>query len=201
MTLIKRAIVSIVLGLTALFSAWYFISPKFNQTPPTTMIATSLKPSKPVTPFELTDANGAVFNQKSLRGHWTLLFFGYMGCPDICPKTLGIMRDTWHLYNADSPAPARFVFVSITPITIQDNKLRDFLGNYHQDFIGVGGTASEVKRLSDQLGIYYQSRADGEHDHTASLMLIDPQGRLTAVFTPPFIAQEIVKDLDALTKS
>jgi len=200
MTLMKRAMISIVLGLTALLSSWYFVSPQFNHKTPETVIATVLKPPKTLAPFELRDSNGNAFNQQSLRGHWTLLFFGYMGCPDICPKTLGMMRDTWNLYTPTHPAPARFVFVSITPITEQDNKLHDFLANYHHSFIGVGGTVSEVKRLSDQLGIYYQTR-DGEHDHTASLMLVDPHGRLSAVFTPPFIAQEIVKDLDALTNS
>ena len=43
-------------------------------------------------PFKLTDHNGAVFNEKKLQKKWTLVFFGYTSCPDICPATLYVFN-------------------------------------------------------------------------------------------------------------
>ena len=58
-----------------------------------------------------------------------------------------------------------------------------------------------MQYLYDQLGIYASEQDDGVIDHTSALMLIDPQGRLTAIFTPPFTAQELADDLNSITNS
>ena len=193
----RRAMIFLIFGLAAFIVAWHYIAPQYNYKPPVTLVATAFKPTSPLTSFNLIDTNGKQFTEKSLRGHWTLLFFGYTGCPDICPATLAIMRETWDLQK---PAPARFVFASIDPIQVNAKDLKTFLQNYNQDFIGISGTKEDMDQLRNQLGIFYELLPD-RIDHTSALMLIDPQARLSAVFTPPFTAQEISKDLKMLTKS
>lgn len=203
MTNIKRTsiylITFILICLAILFVLWSYIAPKFKYQPPVTKVASALKPTKPLNSFHLVDVNGKEFTEKSLRGHWTLIFFGYTRCPDICPKTLGIVRDSWNLFTTShTPIPVRFVFADISRTPIANDELKAFLENYHQDFMGVIGTPDQMHRLSDQLGIYAQQTPD-KIDHTAALMLIDPQGRLNAIFTPPFSALDIMHDLTVLT--
>ena len=41
--------------------------------------------------FALTDQNGIVRTEKDYRGKYTLVFFGYTYCPDVCPTTLAVM--------------------------------------------------------------------------------------------------------------
>ncbi len=198
MITIRRTAIFVALAGIAMFGLWYSLAPTFKPNTPMTASATVVKSSAGLKGFNLTDTNGKKFTAQSLRGHWTLLFFGYMTCPDICPTTLGIVRDAWSTFP-NQQSPARFVFVNISPAPADDQGLRAFITNYNSSFIGVTGTTTELTKLGDQLGIFTKQQ-DNRIDHTASLMLIDPQGRLRAVFTPPFSAPEVAADLQVLTK-
>lgn len=194
---VKKALWIAILSLIGTLAGWYFVNHQLQYTAPITLAATPIKPGKPLTEFQLTNSINHPFNQKSLRGHWTLIFFGYVGCPDICPQTLGLVRDAWKDFPINKQ-PARFVFVNLAPTPIELKSLSEFLNNYDPSFIGVTGNKDELIKLGDQLGIF-SAEQNGKLDHTSSLMLIDPQGRLSAVFSPPFNSQELVKDLNLLT--
>lgn len=196
----KNIILSILcIGL--LLAAWIFIiQPKLSPLKPKLTVAASMvKPHKALTPFSLIDTDNKQFNEKSLRGHWTLVFFGYTKCPDACPKTLDILRQTWSIFaSKQAIIPVRFVFVDISPNQISKQQLRQFLHNYCTDFIGITGTSEQIHTLSDQLGIYSQ-QGQNAIDHTVTLMLINPHGSLYATFTPPLSAEELAHDLTILT--
>lgn len=198
MITVRRAMWIAVLSLIGTIAGWYLVNHKLTYTAPITIAATVVKPNKPLTDFTLTDINNRTFNAKSLRGHWSLVFFGYANCPDICPQTLGLVREAWESFAATNRVPARFIFVNLAPAPISITELNAFVKNYNPDFIGVTGTKSEIHKLGDQLGIF-STEQNGKLDHTASLMLIDPQGRLQAVFSPPFSHEDLVKDLKLLT--
>src|SRR5437868_1141102 len=78
--------------------------------------ATLLSPPRPLPEFALTDHNGASFDQARLKQHWSLLFFGFTHCPDVCPTTLGMLAQTEKLL-ADLPAAQRpqIVLISVDP--------------------------------------------------------------------------------------
>lgn len=169
-----------------------------KTTPPQTRVATVVQANKKLSAFSLVDTNGTEFGEHSLQGRWTLLFFGYPKCPDICPATLGIVRDSWNILSKRKPnSTLRFVFADISSQQIATSQLQQFMQNYHPQFIGVQGAKEEMQKLGDQLGIYAKQQGDSI-DHTAALMLIDPQGYLHAIFTPPFTADDIVHDLSIL---
>lgn len=188
--------IGITIGIIAItFSA---LKPKFNYQPPATKVATAFKATKPITKFNLVDTNGNPFTDKSLRGHWTLLFFGYPKCPDICPSTLNVLRESWSIFATNNiSAPVRFIFVDISSQPTEISLLRQFVQNYNQTFIGLSGERAQMQLLADQLGIY-SNTVENKIDHSAALMLIDPLARLHAVFTPPFSANDIVHDLRIL---
>lgn len=201
MTPFKRRLILpclLLLGVAAFFSIWQAIAPRFKYTPPTTHVASPFKPSTPLKQFTLTDTNGNPFTAKSLRGHWTLLFFGYTRCPDICPRTLSIVKETWQQFSQTATTPAKFIFADISNQAISHDELKVFLNNYHPDFLGLTGSQLDMHKLSDQLGIYSKMQQDSI-DHTSAMMLIDPQARLCAIFTPPFSAQDLIHDLQVLT--
>ncbi len=184
---------------TIILAAYNFIAPKFKYQPPLTKVSTAFKATSKLNSFYVYDTSGSIFTDKSLRGHWTLLFFGYTKCPDICPRTLGIIRETFAMFAAqDKISPVRFVFADISPQPVGLAELKQFVRNYNPEFIGITGSSNEMHTLSDQLGIYSQQMSDSI-DHTSALMLIDPQGSLNAIITPPFSAADLVHDLTILT--
>jgi protein SCO1/2 len=193
----KKSIFLIV-GFMVFVATYYFLAPHFQYQSPETHVAATIKSKEALKTFKLTDSNGNLFDQQSLRGHWTLIFFGYTRCPDICPRTLAILSETWQHYNKQHPAPVRFVFADISDTPVASSELKKFLENYNSSFIGISGTTKEMHKLSDQLGIYSQQE-ENKLDHTAALLLIDPHARLTAIFSPPFSDLDLIHDLQVLT--
>ena len=154
-------------------------------------------------PIEITDFNlnevfsEKKFNKQSLKGHWNLIFFGYTTCPDICPNTLEIIKDVW--YNLEKHyIPIKFIFITLNPEEDSNKKIKKFLIKYNNNFLGLNGDYNQILLLKKSLGVYAKSTIkNGENliNHSGILLLINPQGKLYAIFSPPLISKNIKNDL------
>src|SRR4051794_14339070 len=85
-----------------------------RQSPIATTAGTVIEPARPIPSFALQRADGGAFTPESLRGHWSVLFFGYTSCPDVCPTTLSMLTQVQKSLTDLAPqARPWFVFVSI----------------------------------------------------------------------------------------
>ncbi len=204
---IKRVFLTVGLTLALVLIVWYVVKPILEKnTPPiiTSEIttATILKPKNLVTNFLLTDTTGKPFTEQSLLGQWTLMFFGYAQCPEICPRTLMTISELWK----QVPPHLRFVFVSLDPKTDTVPLLKSFLGRFNPEFIGLTGEESVIQKLEKACGIYSWQDPGNKNDpskakiidHSATLLLINPEGRLHAVFSPPYHPEAMAKDLQQI---
>jgi len=146
--------------------------------------------------FHLQDLAGAEFNLDSLRGHPTLLFFGFTNCPDVCPTTLATLAQA----ERSSPLPnAKVVFISIDPQRDSAENMSVYLGAFSKDFIGARGDEAQLAPLLKSLSAIaaQEKLPDGGYtmDHSATLYLLDTQARLAAVFSPPFKTADLTTDL------
>lgn len=145
---------------------------------------------KTLTPFTLTDQHNQAFTLDSLKSNWSLLFFGYTRCPDICPATMAMMNGmVKSLDEADKPAP-QIVFISVDPERDTPTVLKDYMAYFNPEFIGLGGETDQTNGLLKQLGILsmkINEQDNGEYlmDHTASIILINPKGELLSIYSPP----------------
>ena len=130
-------------------------------------------------------------------GRWTLLFFGFTHCPDVCPTTLALLaRSVAMLPVAQRP---RVLFLSVDPERDAQPKAAEFARWFAPEF--VGATTVELPALAAALGAPYgrSPTADGyTMDHSGALFLLDPQGRFAAVATGPHDAAMLATDLAAL---
>jgi len=172
---------------------------------PALATGTLLPERRSLTPFALTDTTGAPFTETSLKGRWTLLAFGYASCPDVCPMLLATFRDVRRrLAERELAGEVRFVFVSVDPERDDLASLKSYVTYFDPTFLGATGPHPELQRLTRQLGVLYQRAAAEESalgylvDHSATLLLIDPEGRFTAVFSAPHDARGIAADVGAL---
>lgn len=156
--------------------------------------------------FELATAEGEVFDEQTLKGQWTLLFFGFTNCPDICPDTLASLSqsmDALRLMNKD-PLP-EVVFVSVDPQRDQGELLSDYVAWFDEAFTGVTGNDEQLASLTQQLGvIFVRDEADPQTgyynvDHSAAVMIIDPEGRLYGRFGHPLDPDDVTADLFQIT--
>ena len=158
--------------------------------------------SKALQSFTLEDQNRRAFSLDRLRGHWTLLFFGYTNCPDICPVTLAVLENALTLMrkaHADAELP-QVVFVSVDPKRDTPEHLGDYVSHFDPSFVGVTGSDANLAAFAGQLGALYvlgDADAEGQYsvDHTAALFLIDPRGHLVALFQAPHAADVLARDI------
>jgi len=209
----KHIFFTLILSLSTVFTVWYGfnhnseLKKNHTETPPTLLSATLLTPAKTIADFSLTTTDGHPFTHHSLLGHWTLLFFGYAQCPDICPRTMVTVAEIWKQMPAAllQTQTLRFVFVSLDPESDTVQSLGAFLKRFHPSFIGLTGAESVIQRLGKSCGIYSwedpNANTEGGPkiiDHSATLLLINPQGRIQALFSPPHQTEAIAKDLQFL---
>ncbi len=167
--------------------------------------ATLLPTPRAVSDFALTDHNEAAFDRPRLLGQWTLLFFGYTYCPDVCPVTLQTLEQAKQLWDAREPgatAPPQIVFVSVDPDRDTLVRLREYLAHFGPSFIGATGTEDALADLARSIGVYFAkaesedddaSEDDYQVDHSAQLYLVDPQARLRAVLVDPHDPAEFAR--------
>lgn len=160
----------------------------------------------PVRPFKLVDHQKQVFDNNRLKGIWTLMFFGYTHCPDVCPSTLTELDNAASRLKNQANASHRlqYVFVSIDPKRDTPELLGEYISYFGAKFIGVTGDHEQLKQLANPLGIQYKigTGFNKEYlvEHSSAMLLIDPEGRYYAHFKAPHYSEEIVAGFKALRK-
>ena len=158
--------------------------------------------ARPVADFKLTTQNGQDFVNADLRGHWSLLYFGYLQCPDICPTTLQTLRGVQKLLEADGDNTTRFVFVSVDPANDTAERIGSYLTFFGDDLIGLSGSPQGLATLAGSLGVMYTENIapDGTRsmDHTTSIIVVDPQGRGVAGMPGGQQPQAVFEQLQSL---
>src|SRR6202451_323060 len=95
-----------------------------------------LVPSRALADFSLIDNQGRSFGAANLRGHWSLMFFGYTNCPDFCPTTLTTLAAMEKQLRADKKVvPPQVIFVSVDAKRDTPAQLDKFVPNFDPEFI------------------------------------------------------------------
>lgn len=168
-----------------------------------TLAAAILYPAPRALPdFHLTRSTGAALTLADWKGRWTVAFFGYTNCPDICPTTLATFKQVWARLDPATKAKLGFDFVSVDPQRDTADVLGKYVGYFSPDFVAASGDDAQLAILTGALGLVY-SRGEptsGTYavDHSASAVIVDPEGRLVGLFRPPFDATRIAADLATL---
>ena len=155
---------------------------------------------KSVADFELQDVNGEVITQAVLDGKWSLMFFGYTHCPDVCPITLQILKNVVTQLEEQGKEAPQIIFVSVDPVRDTSEVMKQYINYFDERFIGITGDMNKVHAMTSALGIVASFTANEDDpdnyvvDHSASMLLIDPQRRLRAKVTPPLEVDNIISD-------
>lgn len=195
---IAIAIGAVLLGLWLSFRSF---------TPPQTEASdyTLYSPAADITPFQLTDSNGRAFTNLSLQGHWTFIYFGYTNCTTICATTMQLLNNVYQklLQQAQNQMP-NVVMITVDPDNDTPSRLHDYVTAFNPHFQGATGTKDQIQQLASTLNIVYtkvKTNGSFTFDHSGMILLVDPSGRLIAVFSPPLDANSIAQDYQNIVNS
>lgn len=155
--------------------------------------------------FALVDQHAEPFSLEQFKGHWSVLFFGFTACPDICPNTLYQLQQVRKQMLEDSGPDEipRIYLVSVDPERDTPEKLAEYLSYFDPAFTGLTGDEAQLKALTMQLGIAYfiEPHEPGDPgysvDHSASLLLLNPEAQLLGVLPAAQDAADITRSLEA----
>jgi len=187
------AVIAVVAALTAgVFSFQYL---EQSQQPVNALVYPK---ARDLTEFTLTSHKGQPLTRQQLQGQWTLAFVGYTFCPDICPMTMATLTGSYSQLQAMLPEGQKLGiwFISADPQRDTVAALANYVGYFEQPAI-TGLTAGHDKLFPfvRDLGLMYaiSSTTEPEYlvDHSASIVLINPQGQVAAVFKPEMKVGEV----------
>jgi protein SCO1/2 len=184
-------ILTVFVGMTALGLGIGFYIASYHQPTKPDVQGLLWPDPKQLRAFATIDHNGRVFSIDRLQGKWSFLFFGFTHCPDVCPLTLAVLNDFYNrIQGTELARGTQIIFVTVDPERDTSERVRDYVGYFNPAFIGLGGNMDQIISLSSQLGVFFmhgEKTGDGGYsvDHTAAVFLIDPLGRVVAVFSAP----------------
>ncbi|MRI33336.1 hypothetical protein EOPP23_10105 [Endozoicomonas sp. OPT23] len=201
--LLLVAVIAVVLGLT-----FYKHMSKPAVTPQQLQQMGAVIFEKPRS-FEmknLVDHNNQPFTKDNLKGKWTLAYFGYTFCPDICPTTLAQVNQMTKLLKKDNPdlvPKMGYIMVTVDPRRDTPEKLKGYVPHFNKDFVGVTGGMKELHNLTVQMNIPYTPVIDPKDeyylvDHGANLVIINPQGDYQGFIRPPLDSDKLAKVMTAV---
>jgi protein SCO1/2 len=194
----RFALPALVAVLAAVLGAVVALNANRPESPRKALV---LDTPRPLPRFNLTDHTGAPFDLARLEGHWTLMFFGFTHCPDVCPTTLfTLARVEEQLDGLPDRDKPEVVMVSVDPNRDTPEALAAYVPYFDPGFVGVTGDMPGILGLTQSMGVAFaytpvEGSEDGYAvDHTASIFLVDPAGRLAAIFGTPHTADAIAHD-------
>ena len=167
--------------------------------PPETERATVLPEPRSLPPLELIDQDGRALPAGFFASHWTLVFFGFTQCPDICPTTLATLAQV-RAQLADLPEVARprVLLISVDPERDPPERLAAYVRFFDPSFLGATGSAEATAAAAAAFGVPYArvEMPEGGYtmDHGSGLFLVGPGGGLVAYLSAPHEAAIIARD-------
>ena len=198
-------LVAIVAAIAGAFVAQSMF--KGSAVPQAAMTAgTLLQPPRPLGEVALTDQDGRPFDATRLKNQWTLLFFGFTNCPDVCPATLTILVQVEKkLQDLPQSQRPQIALISVDPQRDTPEQLKKYVSFFSPNFLGVTGTPENIETFTRSMSVpvAVQQLGNGAYtvDHSAAIFLINPSGAMHALFSTPHDAAKIAADVRRIVKS
>lgn len=213
-TMFNRTTVTILIAALAaalgLWAAQRFFAPAAHSSLPATQAVRLFSPPRELPPFSLRQSDGTALVPGELKGHWTLVFLGFTHCPDVCPTTLAEMAKAQKQWAAlpESTRP-RLLFVSVDPERDTPDRIGEYAHAFHRDTLAATADVPALEAFAKSLSMVFAKVPPPEGipadqysmDHSASMAVLDPQGRMSGIVQPPFDPRLIAQDMIALTQA
>ena len=151
--------------------------------------------------FMLTDQLGRLVTEQDFIGKWSLVYFGYTHCPDVCPTSLSTLTRALKLLGDDGKRIQPY-FITVDPERDKAPVIRDYVKYFDPRLKGLTGTPAMIQRLADQFGVRFEKgEVDPDNpelyamDHSASLFLMAPDGRFVTKFAYGISAETLADKL------
>lgn len=210
------------LGLTMLTGAglwWYFESMEKDRM--TRAAAKGAKQAKVAGAaaiggdFELVESeSGKKFCLDDLKGNFSMLYFGFTHCPDVCPDELEKIASAVDMINKEvSKGTVRPVFITLDPERDGAKQVSAYVKEFHPQMIGLTGSKDAITQVTKAYRVYFTKAGVGEMtgnqekdedyliDHSIITYLLDPEGEFVTFYGKNYTDREMATSIVEIMKS
>ncbi|MDH5605573.1 MAG: SCO family protein [Anaerolineae bacterium] len=149
--------------------------------------------------FTLMSHDQQEVSLSDFRGKVVAIYFGYVSCPDICPVTLANLRLARNLLG-EQGNDVQVLMITVDPERDTPEIMAEFIAHFDPTFIGLSGDLNQTAEIAIQYGVYFEKQETSSVlgylvDHTATVMVIDPDGYLRLVIPFGTTGKEMAADL------
>ncbi|MES2217831.1 MAG: SCO family protein [Pseudomonadota bacterium] len=152
--------------------------------------------------FQLTDNSGKPFSNANLKGHWTMMFFGFTNCGMVCPTTMAALNSMYQTLQQQLPERLvpNVVMVSVDPERDSVERMNAYVTTFNQKFIGARAELPQITALEKELHLVAIKMQAGDNqnqytiNHSAEIMVFNPDGKLQAFMSYPHVAEQMITD-------
>ena len=176
------------------------LSPVLIDKKPELITGKFLSQPLPIKPFSLINQYQEDFNKEDLQNKWSILFFGYTNCPDVCPTTIYKLSEIQKkiAQKKELNDQLQVILITLDPKRDSVTRLREYLAFFGPSLIGLTGNDSEISKITSNLSVYFEQVGEEKQydfNHTASIFLIGPEGTVIASFSPASKSEELTQDI------
>lgn len=162
---------------------------------------TWLEDPKPVHPFTLQSTQGGDFTEQNFKNHWSWVFFGFTNCPDMCPNTMKAFKAAVDKLRQDNVSPLpQVILISLDPQRDTIPVLQKYVTAFDPTFIGLAGSMEQVSTLAQQMNVTYQSIGEGRIQHSGTVTVVNPDGKIQGYFPWVDEPQKVAADYEEMIK-
>ena len=150
--------------------------------------------------FGVIDHNGQGFTEKNLEDKYSLIFFGYTYCPDVCPIGLSLLSSAYSELPKTMQNEVQIIFASVDPKRDTPEVLKEYRENFSANITALTGTKKQIDDLVKKYAVYYDIKNTGDDeyylvDHSSYIYLIGPDGRYLKHFDHNVSVEKVVGEL------
>ena len=153
--------------------------------------------------WTLAGMDGKTYTLQSFAGKVVLVLFGFTQCPDVCPTSLAELAQVMKLLGTEADR-VQVLMISVDPDRDTPEVLRAYISGFDSRFLGLTGTAEQVKQAAGSFKAYYAKAptTNGGYnmDHSASFYLLDTKGEARVLLANNAGAQAIAQDIRTLLR-
>ncbi|KAM0745658.1 SCO1 protein [Meredithblackwellia eburnea MCA 4105] len=177
-------------GITGVALYFYFQAEKQKVAERKAADTAALKVGKPKIggPFVLTKHDGTTFSDQDLLGKWSMVYFGFTNCPDICPEELDKVTEIVKSISASKKVDILPIFITCDPARDNVDAIKAYVKDFHPSLIGLTGSYEDIKATCKAYRVYFSTPPnalptdDYLVDHSIFFYLMDPNGKFVDAF-------------------
>lgn len=195
----------LIITAVIVLAAVYFGTQVSTPTPPPADDSPATETGNPPAiggEFTLIDTNGEPYTQANLQGHYSLVFFGFANCPDMCPMALSTITTALDMMREQSSAKITPVLITVDPERDTPEALKAYKANFHPRMVALTGTQEAINQAASAFKVYHQKSNPRVEDymvnHSGFIYMMDRQGEFIKVFPHTVVPETLAIELEQI---